>query len=219
MLHILCLFICVHRNVLFVIIRVCTVILLTVWIIFHLSSKISFQKCFILFLWKLFSCVCANLFLNPNPFQLLVYFICNVVLCLISGRKPHCCHFCGKGFGSPAELKRHVRTHTGEKPFVCTECGRGFAQKGDMKKHIFIVHHLYWPKIKCWNVVKNIKNIVLLCIILVTQINTCRQLQRCVAQRKKHYLSYLATYRFRSMFFRKWLLIKLFKCMTKALFI
>ena len=48
----------------------------------------------------------------------------------------HQCKTCAKGFRSPSQLLRHIRTHTGEKPYICTTCGMGFSQSGHLKIHI-----------------------------------------------------------------------------------
>ncbi len=48
----------------------------------------------------------------------------------------HPCGFCGKMFIRPAELQRHVRTHTGEKPYKCDYCDKAFTTKGNKDKHV-----------------------------------------------------------------------------------
>lgn len=50
--------------------------------------------------------------------------------------KKYVCSWCSKPFPSPAELRRHVRTHTGEKPFVCSVCSRAFSLKHHLKSHM-----------------------------------------------------------------------------------
>ncbi|KAF2368648.1 BTB/POZ domain [Trinorchestia longiramus] len=52
----------------------------------------------------------------------------------------HKCLFCGKYFGSPKDLRRHVLTHTGEKPHACPFCPYRAALKGNLKVHILGVH-------------------------------------------------------------------------------
>lgn len=45
------------------------------------------------------------------------------------------CQTCGRVFGSAANLRAHVRTHTGERPFVCQVCGWSFAQRSNLRRH------------------------------------------------------------------------------------
>ena len=46
------------------------------------------------------------------------------------------CHFCGREFDRPFNLKQHMLVHTGVKPFLCTLCGQTFTRKGNLKAHI-----------------------------------------------------------------------------------
>lgn len=48
----------------------------------------------------------------------------------------HDCHVCGKHFGKPSQLQRHLRIHTGERPFVCSVCERAFNQKNALTIHM-----------------------------------------------------------------------------------
>ena len=50
-------------------------------------------------------------------------------------RLTHFCEYCGKGFNSGANYKRHRRVHTGERPFKCEDCGKGFSQKAQLIEH------------------------------------------------------------------------------------
>lgn len=54
-----------------------------------------------------------------------------------TGKKPHCCHICGK---SVVKIKEHMLTHTGERPYTCDICGSRFKDKWymgvHMRKHI-----------------------------------------------------------------------------------
>jgi uncharacterized Zn-finger protein len=50
------------------------------------------------------------------------------------------CHFCGKWFMYPKDIRRHLRVHTGEKPFACPLCPYRASQKGNVKQHLVNVH-------------------------------------------------------------------------------
>ncbi|KAA0202710.1 hypothetical protein HAZT_HAZT000646 [Hyalella azteca] len=53
------------------------------------------------------------------------------------------CHFCGKWFMYPKDIRRHLRVHTGEKPFACPLCPYRASQKGNVKQHLVEFAPLY----------------------------------------------------------------------------
>ncbi|MPC09241.1 Zinc finger Y-chromosomal protein 1 [Portunus trituberculatus] len=50
------------------------------------------------------------------------------------------CYLCGRGFMRPAELTRHMRSHTGEKPYACHLCPWRGSQSWHLKNHLTRVH-------------------------------------------------------------------------------
>jgi uncharacterized Zn-finger protein len=58
----------------------------------------------------------------------------------LAPERKHACETCAATFARPAELARHVRTHTGEKPFACKDCSATFAQAGTLARHAKSVH-------------------------------------------------------------------------------
>ncbi|KAK8741844.1 hypothetical protein OTU49_002423 [Cherax quadricarinatus] len=50
------------------------------------------------------------------------------------------CCWCGRTFMRPAELTRHMRSHTGEKPFACHLCPWRGSQTWHLKNHLARVH-------------------------------------------------------------------------------
>ncbi|XP_042224573.1 longitudinals lacking protein, isoforms H/M/V-like isoform X16 [Homarus americanus] len=67
--------------------------------------------------------------------------LCRLRAVVSSHCKRHLCPYCGKGFQSPKDLRRHVLTHTGEKPFLCPYCGHRANQKSNLKSHMLCVHN------------------------------------------------------------------------------
>ena len=53
-----------------------------------------------------------------------------------SSSKKHFCTLCPKSFVRPAELSRHVRTHTNERPFACPVCKEKFKRNDHLKSHL-----------------------------------------------------------------------------------
>jgi uncharacterized Zn-finger protein len=58
----------------------------------------------------------------------------------VAPERKHACETCAATFVRPAELARHVRTHTGEKPFACEHCSATFTQAGTLARHVKSVH-------------------------------------------------------------------------------
>uniref|UniRef100_A0A8C4SYX1 Zinc finger protein 664-like n=1 Tax=Erpetoichthys calabaricus TaxID=27687 RepID=A0A8C4SYX1_ERPCA len=52
-----------------------------------------------------------------------------------TGKKPHCCPECGKGFSQISQLQTHTRVHTGERPYGCFECGKRFSDSSTLRQH------------------------------------------------------------------------------------
>jgi len=50
--------------------------------------------------------------------------------------KTHQCVYCGKLYSRKYGLKIHIRTHTGYKPLKCKVCGRPFGDPSNLNKHV-----------------------------------------------------------------------------------
>ena len=49
--------------------------------------------------------------------------------------RKYSCDLCDKAFVRPAELSRHIRTHTNERPFKCETCHQKFKRNDHLKSH------------------------------------------------------------------------------------
>ena len=56
------------------------------------------------------------------------------------GQYPYRCQYCGRGFVSMDNLKRHLIQHTGIKAYVCHVCGNDFSYSSTMKAHVKQFH-------------------------------------------------------------------------------
>ncbi|XP_044730573.1 zinc finger protein 177-like [Chrysoperla carnea] len=45
------------------------------------------------------------------------------------------CEKCGKYYTSPADLRRHIHTHSGERPYICDLCPKVFKCTSGLRKH------------------------------------------------------------------------------------
>ncbi|KAI5703101.1 hypothetical protein M8J75_007680 [Diaphorina citri] len=55
-------------------------------------------------------------------------------------KRTYPCEKCGKVFGWPTDLKRHVLIHSGLRPFSCQHCGSSFNRSCLLKKHVSKLH-------------------------------------------------------------------------------
>lgn len=60
--------------------------------------------------------------------------------CNNSERQTYSCELCGKPFGQPYNLRRHMSTHTGSRPFRCPYCEYAASQNVHLDKHIRRIH-------------------------------------------------------------------------------
>ncbi|KAK3862883.1 hypothetical protein Pcinc_031293 [Petrolisthes cinctipes] len=57
-----------------------------------------------------------------------------------SDKQAFMCPVCGKQFGQPYNLRRHLTTHTGERPYRCPHCNYAASQNVHLEKHIRRIH-------------------------------------------------------------------------------
>jgi uncharacterized Zn-finger protein len=53
----------------------------------------------------------------------------------VCSNRKYSCDICDKAFVRPAELSRHIRTHTNERPFKCETCHQKFKRNDHLKSH------------------------------------------------------------------------------------
>lgn len=55
-------------------------------------------------------------------------------------KEPYCCYYCGKTFTHASDLNSHARTHVGDKLFLCELCGKGFGSPESVGRHMKKCH-------------------------------------------------------------------------------
>ncbi|KAM6224604.1 zinc finger protein 580-like [Rhynchocyon petersi] len=51
------------------------------------------------------------------------------------------CYECGRIYGSPMQLQRHLLTHSMVRPFTCDTCDRTFKRSSDLARHRRMAHN------------------------------------------------------------------------------
>lgn len=68
----------------------------------------------------------------------------------VKQKKTYPCEECGKVFGWPTDLKRHVLIHSGLRPFSCKHCDSSFNRSWLLRKHVSRLHRGQEWMISSW---------------------------------------------------------------------